>query len=163
MIPKPSNYMKCSAIPAILLLLVLNFFALPLFGAETDLKDDLAKLQGKWKATVTTEQGTSIWKIETKGNKSTLVIESKDGDEIFKAEFDFKLEQHGSFKAYTYSNMKNLTGGRERAAILTDGKTKSSIYKIESDTFTTVSGFRTDDSEEKPLLIRWEKVPDEKK
>jgi hypothetical protein len=153
----PSSRLACIS------LLLLNILTLPLLAAESELKDDLARLQGKWKATVTTDQGSSVWTIENKGNKSTLLIESKTGEEFFKGEFDFKLEQHGSFKAYTYSNVKNFTGGRERATKLSDGKTKSSIYKIESDMFTTISGFRTDDADEKPLLIKWEKVPEAKK
>ena len=144
------------------LLLLINLLTLPLFAADGGLKDDLAKLQGKWKAAVTTEQGSSVWTLEVKDNKSTIVIASKAGEEFFKGECDFKLEQHGSFKAYTYSNLKNLTGGRERATPLADGKTKSSIYKLEADTFTTSGGFRTGD-DDKPMLIVWEKVLEAKK
>ena len=144
------------------LLLLINMLTLPLFAADSDLKGDLAKLQGKWKAAVTTEQGSSVWTLEVKDNKSTIVIAGKAGEEFFKGECDFKLEQHGSFKAYTYSNLKNLTGGRERATPLTDGKTKSSIYKLEADTFITSGGFRTGD-DDKPTLIIWEKVLEAKK
>ena len=146
----------------LLLLLLINFLTPPLFAADSDVKDDLLKLQGKWKAMVTTEQGSSVWTLEVKVNKSTIVIASKAGEEFFKGECDFKLEQHGSFKAFTYSNLKNLTGGRERAPQLTDGKTKSSIYKLEADTFTTSGGFRTGD-DDKPMLIIWEKVLEAKK
>jgi hypothetical protein len=57
------------------LFLFLNMIiTLPTFAADTDLKDDLAKLQGKWKATVTTDQGSSVWTLELKGNKSTIII-----------------------------------------------------------------------------------------
>ena len=148
--------------PVLCLLVLLNLLTLPLLAADSDLKGDLAKLQGKWKATVTTEQGSSVWTLEVKENKSTIVIASQTGDEFFKGECDFKLEQHGSFKAYTYSNLKNLTGGRERATQLAEGKTKSSIYKLDADTFTTTGGFRTDD-DDKPMLIKWEKVLEAKK
>ena len=146
----------------LLLLLLINILTLPLLAADGDLKNDLTKLQGKWKATVTTEQGSSVWTMVVKDNKSTIIIASKTGEEFFKGECDFKLEQHGSFKAFTYSNLKNLTGGRERATPLTDGKTKSSIYKLDADTFTTTGGFRTDD-DDKPMLIKWEKVLEAKK
>ncbi len=154
--------MKRASLICPVLLLLLNLLTLPLLAADSDLKDDLAKLQGKWKAEVTTEQGSSVWTLEVKDNKSTIVIASKAGEEFFKGECDFKLEQHGSFKAFTYSNLKNLTGGRERATQLTDGKTKSSIYKLEADTFTTTGGFRPGD-EDKPMLIVWEKVLEAKK
>ena len=147
---------------ALRLLLIINILTLPLLAAEDRLKDDLAKLQGKWTATVTTEQGSSVWTMEVKDNKSTIVIASKTGDEFSKGECDFKLEQHGSFKAFTYSNLKNLTGGRERATPLIDGKTKSSIYKLDADTFITTGGFRNDD-DDKPMLIKWEKVLETKK
>ena len=92
----------------------------------------------------------------------SLSAASQTGEEFFKGECDFKLEQHGSFKAYTYFNLKNLTGGRERATPLAEGKTKSSIYKLDADTFTTSGGFRTGD-DDKPMLIKWEKVPEAKK
>ena len=141
-----------------ILFCILRLTTLPLLAAEGDLKDDLAKLQGKWKATVASERGSSIWKLELKGNKATIVIENKTGDTMFKGECDFKLESHGSFKAYTYSNLKNLTDGGDGQVQLTDGNTKSSIYKLESDTFITVSGLRVDDTEGKPALIKWEKV-----
>ena len=144
------------------LLLIVNILTLPVLAAESSLKDDLAKWQGKWKAAVTTDEGSSIWTLEVKGNKSTLLIESKTGDEIFKGELDFKLEQHGSFKAYTYSNLKNISGGRERPLRLTGGETKSSLYRFDSDTLTTISGFRADD-DDKPALIKWEKALETKK
>jgi hypothetical protein len=140
------------------LFLLLNMACLPLLAAEGELKDDLSKLQGKWMASVTTEKGSSVWKLEVKGNKSTIIIENKSGEILFKGECDFKLESHGSFKAYTYSNLKNLTEGSEGEVRLTDGKTKSSLYKLESDTFITVSGLRVDDTDAKPVLIKWEKV-----
>ena|ERR1051326_6038919 len=143
------------------LLLFVNLLSLPLLAADANLKDDLAKLQGKWKATVTTDDGSSIWTLEVKGNKSNLVIESKDGDPVFKGELDFKLERHGSFKSYTYWNLKILSGDKEGETQLTDGKTKSSLYQLDADTFTTISGFREDD-EDKPILIKWEKVPNAK-
>ena len=139
------------------LLLLVQVLTLPLLAAEGNLKEDLAKLQGKWKATVNSGEGSSIWTLEVTGNQSTLLIESKAGDLVFKGELDFKLEQHGSFKSYTYSNLKDITGGRERPLQLTDGRTKSSLYRFDSDTLTTISGFRADD-DDKPVLIKWEKV-----
>jgi hypothetical protein len=155
---KPLQTLACG----LRLFLFANFLTLPLLAADTNLKDDLANLQGKWKATVTTDDGNSIWTLVVKGNKSNLVIESKDGDPVFKGELDFKLEKHGSFKAYTYWNLKILSGDKEGETQLTDGKTKSSLYKLDADTFTTISGFREED-EDKPILIKWEKVPDVKK
>ncbi len=137
------------------LFFVLNIAGLPLLAAESELKDDLSTLQGNWQASVTTEKGSSVWKLEVKGNKSTIIIENKNGETFFKGECDFKLESHGSFKAFTYSNLKNLTEGSDGRIQSTS---KSSVYKLESDTFITVSGLRVDDSDPKPLLIKWEKV-----
>ena len=144
------------------LLALLHGFAQPVLASEATLKDDLARLQGKWKATVTTADGSSTWTLGVTGSKSTLRIATQSGDVVFKAELDFKLEQHGSFRAYTYSNLKNLTGDREREPVLTDGKTKSSLYKVTSSEFTTIGGFRDDDND-KPNLIKWEKVSEAKK
>ena len=126
-------------------------------AADSPLKEDLAKLQGKWKATVTTDDGTSKWTLEIKGNKTKVLIESSGGDVVFKGESDFKLEKHGPFKAYTYWNLKILSGNDEGETRLTDGKTKSSLYKLTDDEFTTIGGFREDD-DDKPILIKWEKT-----
>jgi len=130
----------------------------PMPGAEADLKDDLAKIQGKWKGTVGTDDSATLWTLETKGNKTTITIRSKAGDDLAKVECEFKLERHGKFKAYTYSNLKILSGDKEGQTELTGGKTRSSIYKLEGDSvFHTIGGFREDD-EQGPTLIRWEKV-----
>ena len=129
-------------------------------AAEADLKDDLGKIQGKWKATVGKDDGATHWTLETKGNKTTLTIRSRSGDDLAKLECDFKLERHGKFKAYTYSNIKFLSGEKEGQTDLTGGKSRSSIYKLEGDSvFHTIGGLREDDEQE-PLLIRWEKVKD---
>jgi len=134
--------------------------AAPICGAEADLKDDLAKLQGKWKGTVGAEDNATLWTLENKGNKTKLTIQSKSGNDLAKVECDFKLERHGKFKAYTYSNLKYLSGDKEGQTELTGGKSRSSIYRFDGDSvFHTIGGFREDD-EEAPTLIRWEKVKD---
>ena len=147
---------------SVLWIALLQLLVQATLASEAGLKDDLAQLQGKWKATVTTDEGSSVWTLAVAGNKSTLVIETKSGDVVFKGELDFKLEQHGSFKAYTYSNIKNLTGDRAREPQLTGGKTKSSLYKLDGSIFTTVSGFREHD-DDKPMVVNWEKVLETKK
>jgi len=132
----------------------------PISGAEADFKDDLAKIQGKWKATVGTDDSATLWTLDNKGNKTTLTIRSKSGDDLAKLECEFKLERHGKFKAFTYSNLKFLSGDKEGQTELTGGKSRSSIYKLEGDSvFHTIGGFREDD-EQAPILIRWEKVKD---
>lgn len=132
--------------------------AAPMPAAESDLKDDLGKIQGKWKGTVGTDDGATLWTLETKGNKTTITIRSKGGEDLAKVECEFKLERHGKFKAYTYSNLKYLAGDKNGQTELTGGKTRSSLYKFDGDSvFHTVGGFREDD-EQGPILIRWEKV-----
>ena len=144
-------------LPALLVLCLCALLA-PARAAEADFKADLAKIQGKWKSTVTYDDKSSEWSMSIKGSKATLTISTKDGGEVFKGEFDFKLEQHGKFRAFTYSNMKHLSGSKEGETELTEGKNRSSIYKFEdSSTFSTIGGFR-DDSEEPQILIRWEKT-----
>ena len=126
--------------------------------AKPDLKADLAKIQGKWKSTVTYDDKSSEWTMNIKGSKATLTISDKDGGEVFKCEFDFKLEPHGKFRAFTYSNMKHLSGSKEGETELTEGKNRSSIYKFEDrSTFSTIGGFR-DDYDEPQILIRWGKT-----
>ena len=148
-------------IPALLVLCLCALLA-PARAAEAeakaDLKADLAKIQGKWKSTVSYDDKSSEWTMNIKGGKATLTISDRDGGEVFKCEFDLKLEQHGKFRAFTYSNMKHLSGSKEGETELTEGKNRSSIYKVEdSSTFSTIGGFR-DDYDEPQILIRWEKT-----
>ena len=144
-------------LPALLVLCLCALLA-PARAAEADFKADLAKIQGKWKSTVSYDDKSSEWAMNIKGSKATLTISTKDGEQVFKCEFDFKLEQHGKFRVFTYSNMKHLSGSKEGDTELTEGKTRSSIYKIEdSSSFSTIGGFR-DDYEEPQILIRWEKT-----
>jgi hypothetical protein len=135
----------------------LLLLAAPARSADADLKSDLAKLQGKWKGSVIGDDAKAVWTLDIKGNKSKLTIKSKDGDEVVKAECDFKLEQHGKFRAFTYSNLKWLSGENEGKTELTEGKSRSSLYKFGgSDSFSTIGGYR-DDSEEEQWQIKWEK------
>ncbi len=134
-------------------LLLLTLIA-PAFSADDALAPDLKKLQGKWKATVSMDGSTSVWKLEVKDNKAVITVESEDGDAQFKAQMEFKLEAQGRFKAYTYSNLKILSGGNEGETRYTGGETKSSIYKFHDDSLITVGGLRNDD-DEKPRLITW--------
>ena len=144
-------------LPTLLALFLCALLA-PARAAEADFKADLAKIQGKWKSTVSYDDKSSEWTMNIKGGKATLTISDRDGGEVFKCEFDFKLEQHGKFRAFTYSNMKHLSGSKDGETELTEGKNRSSIYKFEaSSTFSTIGGFR-DDSEEPQILIRWEKT-----
>jgi hypothetical protein len=130
----------------------------PLHAAEGELKDDLAKLQGKWRGTLTTGDGASIWTLDVKGSKAKVNVKSEAGDEVFKGEVEFKLERHGKFKAYTYFNLEIQSGDNAGEKRLTGGETRSSLYRFEEDdTWITVSGFREGDSE-KPRLIKWERV-----
>jgi len=145
---------KLIPLTALLLLAAANT---PALAAEDELKADLAKLQGQWRGTLKTEDNTSVWTLDIKGSKAKISVKADGGDEVFKGETEFKLERHGKFKAYTYFNLKILSGSGEGETRLTDGKTKSSLYKLEDDVFTTIGGFREDDTD-KPRLIRWEKV-----
>lgn len=139
-------------------LILLCALLAPAHAAEADLKADLAKFQGKWKGTLTVDDSVSDWTMDIKANKATLSIRNKDGNEVFKGECDFKLEQAGKFRAFTYFNLKHLAGSQEGETELTGGKTRSSLYKFEdSATFSTIGGFREDDDGPQ-WLIRWEKT-----
>ncbi len=124
--------------------------------AQDALKDDLAKLQGKWKATVTTPEGTSHWSLEIKDNKTKVHVE-RDGQTIFDGESDFKLEKFGPFNAYTYYNVEVKAGDNAGQKYLTNGSSRSSVYKFTEEGWTTAGGFSTRDAG-KPRLIDWTRV-----
>src|SRR5439155_25702243 len=120
---------------------------MPLAAADADLTSDLAKLQGKWKATLTTGQGTSTWTLEIKENKTKVLIE-RGGETTFKGESDFKLEKVGPFRAYTYFNLEVQSGSNAGEKRLTNGETRSSVYRFDEDSFITAGGFSEGDQTE---------------
>ena len=126
----------------------------PVFAADDPLAGDLKRIQGKWKATVPMDGASTVWKLEVKDHKAVIVVESEDGATQFKGEMEFKLEKHGSFTAYTYFNLKVLSGSGEGETRYTGGDTKSSLYRFSDGDWITVGGLRTDDNE-KPRLITW--------
>ena len=128
-------------------------------AAEAELKADLARLQGKWKGKVTGDDSGHSWMLEVKGNQGTLTVSNGDGDVVVKATCDFKLEQHGRFRAFTYSNLKYITGDKAGETELTGGKTQSSLYRFQGDSqLSTIGGFRDDAGDDPQWLIPWEKV-----
>ncbi len=138
---------------AALILLLLSLFS-PAIGADDPLAGDLKRIQGKWKATVPMDGATTVWKLEVKDHKAVIVVESEDGATQFKGEMEFKLEKHGSFTAYTYFNLKVLSGSSEGETRYSGGETKSSLYRFSEGDWITVGGLRNDD-DEKPRLITW--------
>jgi len=144
-------------LPSLLVSLAFLFLAVPARSADADLKSDLAKMQGKWKGKLKVDDNESLWQLDIKGNKCKLTVKSKDGDDIVKAECDFKLEQHGKFRSFTYSNLKWLSGDKEGQTELTEGKTRASLYKFKDTTsFSTIGGF-AEGAEDDQWLIKWEK------
>lgn len=144
-------------LPGAILLAVTLLVASSVHGSDSDLKADQDKLQGKWKATITTERGTSNWTLEIKANRTKVTIETTDGTQIFKGESDYKLEQLGKFRAYTYSNLEIQSGENAGKKILTDGESRSSIYKFEDDNFITASSFGEGEKGE-AQLIKWKRT-----
>jgi hypothetical protein len=142
-------------VPALLLALAA---ASPLArAADADpLKADHDKLQGKWKADVRMGDNDTKWTLDVKGSKATLTVEN-DGAVAFRGKCDFKLERHGKFRTFTYWKLGITEGDRSGETLITDGKTKSSLYKFEDGRFVTTGGFREDD-DDKPQIIRWERT-----
>ena len=145
-------------LPLLALLATLGLAAAPARGADADLKADLAKLQGQWKANFTLDGSTTVWRLDIKGQKAKLTVKDKDDGDVFKAEFDFKLEVQGKFRAFTYFNLKHLSGDKQGDKEFTGGQTRSSIYKFDGDSaFATIGGFR-EDYEDPQWLMKWEKI-----
>lgn len=131
--------------------------ALSAGGAAADeLKDDLAKLQGKWKATVTGDGGTSTWVLEFKDQRTKVTITNSDGEVSFKGQSDFKLEKMGKLRTYTYFNIEVQSGDNAGQKLLTGGETRSSAYRLDGDTWYTASGFE-EGNNDAPRLIKWER------
>src|SRR4051794_7645250 len=95
---------------ALTALAVMLAVALPASADDDDLKDDLAKVQGKW-SSVRTEGGMTLRTTkEIKGNKEKITIADEDGAVLYAHENEFKLEKSGRARLFTYFNLRITEG-----------------------------------------------------
>lgn len=130
--------------------------------AAGGLEQDLAMLQGKWEREPAeydepprpSDAERSVKEI--KGNRETITYYGADGKVIRATAADFRLEESGRVKLYTYSNWR-VTAGEGK------GKTvagpKSYIYRLKEDRVYEGHDLLTDaDPETRPKVQVWKRV-----
>ena len=137
-------------------------------AGDKAVKEDLAKIQGKWKTTREfdpTGQGPGgkmhRWTKEIDGNKETITIARKDGEVVAAWTVDIKVSRTGLVRIFTFTNVRVTAGPRKGETFLKDQEV-SYIYTVKGDTFAEAQGFlgSANDTEAKgePTLTLWKRV-----
>lgn len=127
-------------------------------------EQDLKALQGRWERKLlgedrSTRKGEARAVKEIKGNKETVTYYDDDGKAVRATTADFKLEQSGRVRLYTFSNLKVTLGEDQGDA--GSKKPLSYIYRVEGDAYHEGHGFLVDSpAGSKPSVARWDRVKD---
>ena len=126
------------------------------------LEQDLEALQGRWERKLLGEdqsarKGEARAVKEIKGNKETVTYYDDAAKAVRATAADFKLEQSGRVRLYTFSNLK-VTLGEDKG----DSGSKqplSYIYRVEGDAYHEGHGFLVDSpAGSKPSVARWDRA-----
>lgn len=118
------------------LALALTWLAL---AAHTVRADEWDKLNGKWTAKKTNEDGRSWTQvIEIDKGKFKFRILSNSGEVRLYAEGDVKLEKHGPFNALKFHNIK---GGESPDALSPVDDDRTVVYQLGYDSLTVATDF----------------------
>jgi hypothetical protein len=115
---------------------------------------ELAKMQGTWVRTVETDDGKVKLVKEHKGNWTSLTIYDSKGNVVAAKKSEFRLEQTGKVRIFTFFN-NVITAGPQQGRV--DKTPKSYIYRISDDTFYEVNGMLVGDGDE-PISFAWRRV-----
>lgn len=116
--------------------------------------EELTKVQGKWGRTVETGTGTIKIVKEHKGNKTTLTVMDSAGQVVEKKKSDFRVENTGKIRIFTYFNNAFTAGPNKGRA---DDAPQSYIYRVTGDTFVEVRGLLVGDDERRSAFT-WERL-----
>ena len=120
------------------------------------LADDLDVLAGKWSVDKVNEQGQKYTQtIEVKHDTFVFQILGDDGQVVFVAQGDFKLEKPGPFKAAHFLHLK---AGQSASGLEATDEEYLSIYRLEGDAWMLASNFDKERQGQKPALDVYRRV-----
>lgn len=140
--------------------LLLGAFCLPACGAgsaDSPLDSDLKRLQGEWRAEISTDEGTVKLSMKIEDRKMSIAITKLDGEKVGKLAGEFKLAKADRFRSFTYFNLEAIEGPNKGQKLLTGGKTRSSLYRFHDGDFITVSAMDEPEGQE-PRMIQWRRA-----
>ena len=131
-------------------------------GKARSVEQDLEALQGRWERKLlggdqSARKGEARAVKEIKGNKETVTYYDDAGKPVRATTADFKLEQSGRVRLYTFSNLKVTVGEDQGDA--GSKKPLSYIYRVEGDAYHEGHGFLVDSpAGSRPSVARWERA-----
>lgn len=123
---------------------------------------DLVHVQGTWEREVLGESEGPVRRVrkQIEGNKEMVTYFDKDGKVVRQHKVDFRLEQAGPVKLFTYFNHE-VTEGPDKGQKY-PGET-SYVYQVNDREFKEVWGFLPGQEERPALLLVWKKARQERK
>src|SRR5688500_9675027 len=95
---------------SLLLCCFIPLLSVPLQEKADDVKEDLAKIQGKWERTIT-ENGATVHVIkEHKDDQTTFTRYRENGEVLQQHKSQFKLRKTPDVKIFTYTNVEVTDG-----------------------------------------------------
>lgn len=124
--------------------------------AAADTSGDLAKVQGKWEATFPDKDGKAHRMTkEIEGNKEIVHVYGEKGEVMQVWTVDFRLEDTGKVRIFTFFNAKMLEGPNKGK----EYKEKTSyLYRVEDDTIAEVWGFLKGQEKMAPSVKVWKRI-----
>lgn len=124
--------------------------------AITALADDLAKLEGKWSARKTNDEGQAYTQVvEIKKDHFTFKIIAGNDAVLLYADGNIKIEKLGPFSVARFTDIKAGTSESDTKAV--DGD-RSTIYVLDDGTWTVAANFDQARDSEKPKLDTYTKA-----
>jgi hypothetical protein len=123
--------------------------------------DDVKTLQGRWQRKLVPKDvdahGGSRAVKAISGDRETVTYFDESGQSVYATTADFKLEQAGPVKIYTYSNLK-VTQAKEGGTEAPQGNV-SYIYRVEGDQYYEAHGLlTTSPAGSKPRVVEWQRL-----
>lgn len=136
-----------------LLTLPLAFAALAVADGDEQI-EPIKAVQGKWVRHLTTPNGPVTIVKEHKGRNTILTAYDDQKNVIYSHESEFKIEQLGKVRVFTFYNRKITAGPNAGQKIK---EPDSFIFRVDNKRFIEVNGLLDGDANAPNLLI-WERM-----
>ncbi len=128
---------------------ILLFLLVAASASLTSWADDLEKLQGKWTAKKSGDQGSYTQRFEVKKNQWTFKVIGADDAVVLVATGELELKKQGPFSSLRLFKMK---AGRSEAELEDVSEERNSVYILDETHLFVASNFDQLRGSEKPTV-----------
>jgi hypothetical protein len=137
----------------VLAFMLCGAISLPTHAEEPKLDEAASAVQGKWMRRVQTPDGPVRIVKEHRGYKTFLSAEDSRGNMLYAHESEFRLEQLGKVRVFTFFNSK-VTAGPNAGRVVKEPT--SYVYRVDKNHFYEANGLMDNDTAS-PHVIVWDR------